>query len=88
MARRFVGALAALVLMLLAADVAGEAQRSYAGFDRNDYPGDASLAALRKSFFYAGYWLNDPPGAQQNSWVGKRALLKQNGCSTGDLMRS
>ena len=79
MARRFVGALAALVLMLLAADVAGEAQRSYAGFDRNDYPGDASLAALRKSFFYAGYWLNDPPGAQQNSWVGKRALLKQKG---------
>ena len=65
--------------MLLAADVTGEAQRRYAGFDRNDYPGDAALAALRKDFSYAGYWLNTPPGAQQNSWVGRRALLRQNG---------
>ena len=79
MTLRFPGALAALVLMLLAADVTGEAQRRYAGFDRNDYPGDAALAALRKDFSYAGYWLNNPPGAQQNSWVGKRALLRQNG---------
>ncbi len=77
MARRFVCALAALILLVVAVPCA--AQRSYAGFDRNDYPGDAALPALRRDFSYAGYWLNTPPGAQQNSWVGKRALLKQNG---------
>jgi len=77
MTRRVPGALAALILLVVAVPCA--AQRSYAGFDRNDYPGDGSLAALRKSFFYAGYWLNDPPGAQTNSWVGKRELLKQTG---------
>jgi hypothetical protein len=77
MARRFVGALAALILLVVA--VPSAAQRSYAGFDKNDYPGDVALAALRKSFNFAGYWLNTPPGAQQNSWMGKRVLLKQNG---------
>lgn len=55
------------------------AQKSYLGFDRNDYPGDANLAALRKSFRFSSYWLSNPPGAQHNSWTGKRALLKQNG---------
>jgi hypothetical protein len=55
------------------------AKRNYVGFDRNDYPGDANLAALRKSFRFSSYWLNNPPGAQRNSWTGKRALLKQNG---------
>jgi hypothetical protein len=65
--------------MLLAAAVAGEAQHSYLGFDRNDYPGDAALAGLHKSFRYTSYWLNNPPGEQRNSWAGKRALLKQNG---------
>ena len=77
MTRRVPGALAALILLVVAVPCA--AQRSYAGFDRNDYPGDGSLAALRQSIFYAGYWLNDPPGAQTNSWVGKRELLKQTG---------
>jgi hypothetical protein len=66
-------------LILLAATAAGEAQHSYAGFDRNDYPGDATLTALHKSFRYTSYWLNNPPGEQRNSWMGKRALLKQNG---------
>ncbi|WP_213803821.1 glycoside hydrolase domain-containing protein [Granulicella sp. dw_53] len=48
------------------------------GFDRNDYPGDAALPALRRHFAFAGYWLTNPPGEQSNSWLGKRdVLLKQ-----------
>ena len=67
------------MLLCCAAFVGDAQQRSYAGFDRNDYPGDAALAALRKSFRYAGYWLNAPPGETQNSWTGKRGLLKESG---------
>jgi hypothetical protein len=52
---------------------------SYLGFDRNDYPGDSSLAALRKSFRYTSYWLSPPPGEKANSWIGKRAILRQYG---------
>jgi hypothetical protein len=81
MTRRWTGALAAL--LLIGAATAGEAQVahqiSYLGFDRNDYPGDAALTALRRSFRYAGYWLNNPPGEQRNSWMGKRGLMKQYG---------
>ena len=47
----------------------------YRGFDRNDYPGDDVLPALRRQFSFAGYWLNNPPGARQNSWLGKRETL-------------
>ncbi len=54
-------------------------QNSFLGFDRNDYPGDQALAVLRRTFRSTGYWLNNPPGERQNSWVGKRALLKQTG---------
>jgi hypothetical protein len=54
-------------------------QGQYLGFDRNDYPGDNLLPALHRSFSYAGYWLNNPPGARSNSWLGKRAVLKANG---------
>ena len=46
------------------------------GFDQNEYPGDNLLPALRRSFSYTGYWLNNPPGAKSNGWVGKRATLK------------
>lgn len=35
--------------------------RAYLGFDANDYPGDAALPQLRKTFAFAGYWLNHPP---------------------------
>jgi hypothetical protein len=49
---------------------------AYLGFDRNDYPGDESLAALRQTFHFTGYWLNNPPGSNSNSWRGKRALLQ------------
>jgi hypothetical protein len=55
------------------------AQKSYVGFDRNDYPGDANLTALRKAFRFTSYWINNPPGAQRNTWTGKRALLEQHG---------
>ena len=54
-------------------------QKSYLGFDRNDYPGDQNLAALRRTFSFAGYWLNTPPGAKSNSWAGKRSTMKKAG---------
>jgi hypothetical protein len=52
---------------------------SYLGFDRNDYPGDASLKALRQAFSYTGFWLNDPPGEKTNSWTGHRAAVESAG---------
>ncbi len=51
----------------------------YLGFDKNDYPGDAALATLRKTFRFTSFWLNNPPQDSQNSWTGKRAILKQQG---------
>ena len=52
---------------------------SYLGFDRNIYPGDAALPILRKSFVFAGFWISPPPGESSNTWVGKRALLREQG---------
>ena len=52
---------------------------AYLGFDRNEYPGDDNLTALRKGFVFAGYWLNVPPGAKTNSWAGKRDKLEAAG---------
>jgi len=51
----------------------------FTGMDRNDYPGDARLDTLRKSFRFISYWLNAPPGEQASSWAGKRALLRSRG---------
>jgi Domain of unknown function (DUF1906) len=48
------------------------------GFDLNDYPGDDALHALRQHFTFTGYWLNNPPGERQNSWIGKREVLLRN----------
>ena len=45
---------------------------SYFGFDRNEYPGDNLLPALRRSFSYTGYWLNNPPEAKKQ-WLGGQA---------------
>lgn len=83
------GVLAAgLAIMAGAGTVAGAqsatetrtpASPAYLGFDRNDYPGDAALPLLRKTFRYAGYWLNHPPGEAANGWTGKRAILQKNG---------
>jgi hypothetical protein len=55
------------------------AQAGYLGFDRNDYPGDANLKILHQTFSYSGYWLNKPPGAARNSWIGKRKNLQNAG---------
>ena len=49
---------------------------AYLGFDRNDYPGDANLGALRQTFSYSGYWLNNPPGERANTWTGHRATVE------------
>lgn len=59
--------------------VAAESRRSYLGFDRNIYPGDASLPILRKSFAFTGYWLSPPPGEKRNTWKRKRELLLSHG---------
>lgn len=52
---------------------------SYSGFDRNGFPGDAALPALRRSFRFTGYWLNPPPGETANTWMGKRTILRKYG---------
>jgi hypothetical protein len=49
------------------------------GFDLNTYPGDHALPILRRTFSFAGYWLSPPPSARQNTWLGKRALLREQG---------
>ena len=48
----------------------------FVGFDRNDYPGDATMASMRNTFAFTGYWLNNPPGEDANPWLGKRSLLR------------
>jgi hypothetical protein len=58
---------------------AASALRPYVGFDANEYPGDNQLAALHKQFAFTGYWLNNPPGANSNSWTGKRETLVRAG---------
>jgi hypothetical protein len=60
------------------AQISEEAPQTYLGFDANDYPGDATLPDLRRTFTFTGYWLNPPPGAKTNSWTGKRAVLLKN----------
>jgi hypothetical protein len=67
------------VILCLARTWAQPAKGGYFGFDKNDYPGDDLLPGLHRSFSYAGYWLNNPPGASSNGWAGKRAVLKANG---------
>jgi hypothetical protein len=56
--------------------VVAQQHTTYLGMDRNDYPGDANMRVLRKTFAFAGYWLNNPPGAERNTWVGKRGRLQ------------
>lgn len=51
----------------------------FVGFDRNGYPGDQRLAELHRSFAFAGYWLNNPPGAKTNGWTGRRMALRNAG---------
>src|SRR5664279_4470511 len=63
---------ALLMLPIVAMDAAGQ---SYLGMDRNDYPGDSAMQSMHKSLVFTGYWLNNPPGADRNTWIGKRAKL-------------
>ena len=70
----------AIALLVFALSVATPARaQAYLGFDRNDYPGDPNLKTLRRTFVYAGYWLNNPPGADSNSWNGHRAAVESAG---------
>jgi hypothetical protein len=65
--------------LLLSVSIVAGAQRTWAGFDENGYPGDENLAALHKTFAYTGYWLNHPPGMNMNPWAGKRSLIRAAG---------
>ena len=75
--RRFSIAFAVVVLCTLAipAQSREKPARAYLGFDRNDYPGDANLTVLHRTFAFTGYWLNNPPGENANTWKGKRLRL-------------
>jgi hypothetical protein len=69
---------AAVLLLIVPSPIAAQESPStpaYLGFDLNTYPGDAGLSILRKTFSFAGYWLNAPPGTKQNNWTGKRQLV-------------
>src|SRR6266496_4614728 len=68
-----------LLFALIASPTSVAQQSTYLGFDRNDYPGDANLPVLRRTFSYAGYWLNNPPGSKTNSWARKRPALESAG---------
>src|SRR5947209_8067540 len=65
-----------LCAIMLLAGSSGFGQ--HVGFDKNEYPGDASLPALRKTFDWTGYWLSNPPGTTANTWTGKRTILQKN----------
>jgi hypothetical protein len=56
-----------------------EAPKEFVGFDRNEYPGDAAMAAMKPQFAFVGYWLTAPPGAKVNHWTGKRNVLRTQG---------
>lgn len=54
-------------------------QLSFLGFDRNIYPGDEAMKAMRRDFTFTGYWLSPPPGEKVSSWLGKREFLRSLG---------
>jgi Domain of unknown function (DUF1906) len=68
-----------LALTSVCSPYLGAQDRTYLGFDRNEYPGDSNLRILRQTFSYAGYWLNNPPGFSSNSWMGHRAAVEAAG---------
>lgn len=72
-------AVALCCTLIFAAAIGFASPASYLGFDANDYPGDAALPQLRRTFSFAGYWLNIPPGANANPWSGKRPALLKSG---------
>jgi hypothetical protein len=68
--------LSCFVLLVFGGVCSSDAQQL--GFDRNVYPGDAALPALRKHFSFVGYWLTNPPDETSNNWRGKREILLKN----------
>ena len=70
--------LVAAAVLFVCASSQGQSA-TYLGFDRNEYPGDENLKILRQTFSYAGYWLNNPPGEQRNTWRGHRAAVESAG---------
>jgi hypothetical protein len=60
----------------------------YRGFDRNDYPGDATMAAMHQTFAFTGYWLTNPPGEDTNTWTGKRPTLRNQGRLDTEILRA
>ena len=71
--------LCSLLTTVIFVDASAQVHPSFLGFDRNEYPGDQNLKELRTTFAYTGYWLNNPPGSDSNTWVGKRARLEAAG---------
>jgi hypothetical protein len=67
------------VASILGTTFAVAVAQSYLGFDRNDYPGNENLKALRQTFSFSGYWLNNPPGENRNTWIGKRQAMESAG---------
>jgi hypothetical protein len=76
--RIFIGLISCLALLAMAQS-RPKHNPAYLGFDRNLYPGDEALPFLRKTFRFSGYWLNNPPGENCNTWAGKRSLLRSQG---------
>ncbi len=70
---------ATLALGVISAPCAVAQGHTYLGVDRNDYPGDDNMSALRKTFAFTGYWLNNPPGATRNTWQAEREPLQAMG---------
>jgi Domain of unknown function (DUF1906) len=56
-----------------------ESPHAYFGFDRNIYPGDDAMKALRRDFVFSGYWLSAPPGEKASTWNGKREFVRSLG---------
>ncbi len=56
-----------------------QAKIAYLGFDRNVYPGDEAMKALRRDFSFSGYWLSPPPREKTNTWRGKREFVRSLG---------
>jgi hypothetical protein len=71
--------LCSLSLLVLVFSLELQAQHTFLGFDRNQYPGDQNLKVLRQTFSYAGFWLNNPPGESTNTWRGKRQAMESAG---------
>jgi len=78
MSKRIHAVCSALAVIFLCSILPAQ-DKTYLGFDRNDYPGDVNLKILRQTFSYSGYWLNHPPGEKTNTWTGHRGAVESAG---------